>query len=124
MYGGGKPEPDRCGSAEIPVSGYACLPDGFLNWPEIISMLIVVNHAISRPEEFWASAQKNLPNLPESGVQRIINVFPNQTMDRCVCLWEADSIGALDGYLREKVGDASNDSFFELNEANAMGLNN
>jgi hypothetical protein len=85
-------------------------------------MYILVNHAINSPAEFWGSAQKNLPNLPEGGVKRVINVFPNDNMDVCTCVWEADSIETLDSYLREKVGDASKDTYYQINEANAMGL--
>lgn len=89
---------------------------------QIASMYILVNHAIQSPAEFWGSAQKHLPNLPDGGVKRVINVFPNDNMDVCTCVWEADSISALDGYLRDKIGDASKDSFYQINEANAMGL--
>jgi hypothetical protein len=85
-------------------------------------MYIVVNHTIHHPEDFWASAQKNLPNLPEGGVVRVLNVFPNQTLDKCTCVWEAESIEKLDKYLREKVGLASNETYFQINEAAAMGL--
>jgi hypothetical protein len=85
-------------------------------------MFIVVNHTIKNPAYFWGSAQKNLPGLPEAGVKRIINVFPNQNMDFAICVWEADSIETLDAYLREKVGDASEDRYYQVNEANAVGL--
>lgn len=85
-------------------------------------MYIVVNHDISNTSDFWASAQKSLPNLPEGGVQKIVSVLPNATMDKCVCVWQADSIETLDSYLREKVGDWSKDSYYELNEAAAMGF--
>lgn len=86
-------------------------------------MYIVVNHQILRPEDFWASAQKNLPNLPEGGVKRVLNVFPNQTLDKATCIWEADSIENLEKYLREKLGSASNETCFQINEAAAVGLN-
>lgn len=85
-------------------------------------MYILVNHSISNPPEFWGSAQKNLPNLPEAGVTRVVNVFPNQNMDQCTCVWEAESIETLDTYLRDKVGDASKDSYYQINEANSLGL--
>jgi hypothetical protein len=85
-------------------------------------MYILVNHAIKSPAEFWGSAQKHLPNLPEGGVKRVINVFPNDNMDVCTCVWEADSIETLDRYLRDKIGTASKDSYYQINEANAMGL--
>jgi hypothetical protein len=86
-------------------------------------MFIVVNHTISNTENFWQSAQRNLPNLPEAGVQRVLNVFPNETMDQCTCVWEADSIETLDGYLRAKIGEASTETYYQVNEAAAMGLN-
>ena len=88
-----------------------------------LPMYIVVNHTISSPEDFWAAAQKNLPNLPEGGVKRVLNVFPNQTLDKATCVWEADSIENLDRYLREIVGSASKETYFQINEAAAMGLN-
>lgn len=85
-------------------------------------MYIVVNHDISNTADFWASAQKHLPNLPEAGVKRVVSVLPNATMNKCVCVWEADSIESLDGYLRDKVKDWSKDSYYELNEGAAMGF--
>ena len=35
---------------------------------------------------------------------------------------EADSIETLEAYLRSKLGNASHEDYFELNEANAMGF--
>lgn len=86
-------------------------------------MYIAATHTINNPEDFWASAQKHLPNLPEGGVKRVLNVFPNQEMDKATCVWEADSIENLEKYLREKVGAASNETYFQINEAAALGLN-
>lgn len=86
------------------------------------TMIIVVNHKINNPGDFWASAQKSLPELPVSGVTRIVQVLPNKDMNEATCLWEADSIEALDGYLREKVQDWSKETYYEVNTANAMGL--
>lgn len=85
-------------------------------------MYIVVHHDISNPEDFWASAQRHLPRLPEAGVKRVLNLFPNQSMDKCTCVWEADSIESLDIYLREKLGTSSQETYYEVNEAAAVGL--
>jgi hypothetical protein len=85
-------------------------------------MYIVVSLEISNTEDFWTSAQRNFPKLPESGVKRIVSVFPNQTMDKCTCLWEADSMESLDEYLREKIGNCSKESYYQVNEAAAVGL--
>lgn len=85
-------------------------------------MIIVVNHAINNPTDFWASAQKSLPELPASGVQRVIQVMPNADMTQATCVWEADSIEVLNAYLRSKVQDWSTETYYELNTAAAMGM--
>ncbi len=85
-------------------------------------MIIVVNHKINNPADFWASAQKSLPELPINGVQRIIQVMPNNTMTEATCVWEADDIHVLNTYLRSKVHDWSEETYHEVNTANAMGL--
>ena len=85
-------------------------------------MFISVHHKINNPGEFWASAQKSLPNLPEASVQRVLNVFPSADMSEATCIWQADSIDALDKYLRSKVSDWSKETYFEINAANSMGL--
>ena len=85
-------------------------------------MIIVVNHSINNPGDFWASAQKSLPELPVSGVNRILQVMPNADMTHAICLWDADSTEQLDAYLRSKVGDWSKETYMEVNTANAMGL--
>ena len=85
-------------------------------------MIIVVNHKVNNPTDFWASAQKSLPELPVSGVQRIIQVMPNTDMSEATCVWEADSIEQLDTYLRSKVQDWSTETYYELNSAAAMGM--
>jgi hypothetical protein len=85
-------------------------------------MYIVAQHDIQDPEGFWASAQRHLPRLPEAGVKRVLSVFPNQDMNKCTCVWEADSIPSLEAYLREKIGNASSESYYQVNEATAVGL--
>lgn len=85
-------------------------------------MIIVVNHSISNPKKFWSSAQESLPKLPEGGVKRVIQVLPSNNMSQACCLWEADSIEALDSYLRSKVYDWSSESYFELNAGASMGV--
>ena len=85
-------------------------------------MIIVVNHKINNPTDFWASAQKSLPELPASGVQKIMQVMPNSDMTEATCVWEADSIKALDTYLRSKVYAWSEETYYELNAAAAMGM--
>jgi hypothetical protein len=43
-------------------------------------------------------------------------------MKQATCIWEADSIEALDKYLRSKVFDWSKETYFQIDAANAIGL--
>lgn len=85
-------------------------------------MFISVHHQINNPTEFWAAAQKSLPELPQPGVKRICNVYPATNGSEATCIWEADSIETLDKYLRSKVKDWSKETYFEINATQAMGL--
>jgi hypothetical protein len=85
-------------------------------------MIIVVNHRINNPGSFWASAQASLPNLPEEGVSRGLQVMPNADMTEATCVWEASDIATLDRYLRSKVSDWSKETYQEVNMENAMGV--
>lgn len=85
-------------------------------------MIIVVNHKINNPGDFWASAQQSLPNLPEAGVQRVIQVLPNNAMNEATCLWEANDIQTLDAYLRTKVQNWSTEQYHEVDTTHAMGF--
>ena len=85
-------------------------------------MIILVNHEVNNPTDFWTTAQNSMPELPVSGVKRIIQVMPNNDMTVATCIWEADNIEALDKYLRSKVFDWSKEKYYEVNIANTMGL--
>lgn len=85
-------------------------------------MIIVVNHKINNPADFWAAAQASLPELPAEGVKRVLQVMPNADNTEATCVWEADSKEVLDKYLRSKVKDWSTETYQEVNTAGAMGL--
>jgi len=85
-------------------------------------MIILVNHKIGNPAAFLQSAQQSLSQLPDASVQLVLQVIPNTDMNEATCIWEAASIDALDSYLRSKVGDASSETYYEVNVANAMGI--
>ena len=43
-------------------------------------------------------------------------------MTEATCIWEADSIQALNAYLRSRVNDWSEETYYEINDSHAMGL--
>ncbi len=81
-------------------------------------MLIVVNHRISNPEGFWGAAQRELPNLPP-GI-KLHQSLPNAEGNLATCVWEADSVQALDTYLEDKTGAFAKNEYMAVEIKNAM----
>jgi len=83
-------------------------------------MLIGARHIIRDPQAFWSSAQENIPKAPE-GIG-IVQSIPSADMTEAICLWRAPSVEALARWIDGLVGHVSDNAFFEVNEANAIGL--
>lgn len=83
-------------------------------------MLIVVQHAISNPDEFWATARKAMPVLPSD--LRLRQVLPAVGGDQAACVWEAPSVARLRDFLEASVGAVSRNTYWEVNAKDAVGL--
>lgn len=83
-------------------------------------MLFAVNHDIHDPAAFWARAKESLPNLPP-GI-KVHAVMPNEAMNHAVCVWEAESLPAMQAYLEGKTGDVARNTYLLIHEANGMGI--
>lgn len=83
-------------------------------------MYFVVQHRISNVAEFWAAAQRELPNLP-AGI-RVHAVFPNAAADEATCVWECGDEPTLRAYLEEQTGRFSANAYMAIDASRAMGL--
>jgi hypothetical protein len=82
---------------------------------------IVVQHRINDPEKFFGLTAEVTENAP-AGV-RPRQFCPSQDRTQAVCLWEADTVDALRGYLDSIAGaDVTENSYFVINEEYAFGL--
>lgn len=81
-------------------------------------MHVVAIHDIKDPAKFWDLAQSAEP--PE-GVT-LVQTYPNPAGNRAICLWRADSVGTVKNVVESTMAGISENEFFEVNEANAMGL--
>jgi hypothetical protein len=79
-------------------------------------MYIVAQHRIKDPDRFWTTS----PEGP--GAPRLQAAYPNHDKTKGVCLWEADSIDALRDSLDPLVGDAAENTYFEVDGGFAVGL--
>jgi hypothetical protein len=81
-------------------------------------MFVTAIHDVSDPEKFWGAAQTT--EIPEGIV--LHDVFPNGDGTRAVCLWEAESVEAVQRFVDGTYGDVSRNEFYDVNAQNAQGL--
>ena len=79
-------------------------------------MYIVAQHRIKDPARFWSVS----PQGP--GAPTLQAAYPSQDKTKGVCLWESDSIDALRDSLDPLVGDAAENTYFEVDAGFAVGL--
>jgi hypothetical protein len=84
-------------------------------------MLIVVEHVITDPDAFFGLASR-VSEAP-SGI-KALQFFPSVSKDRAVCLWQANSVGALKGFLEPLSAQCSRNIYFAVDSTKAMGLPN
>ena len=71
-------------------------------------MYIVAQHRIKDPARFWSLS----PEGP--GAPTLHAAYPSNDKTKGVCLWESDSIDALRDSLDTLVGDAAENTYFEV----------
>jgi hypothetical protein len=79
---------------------------------------VVAIHNIADPQKFWAAVQATA--IPEE--IKLHNVLPDNSGSKAVCLWEADTQDTVSTFVNGVVGHYSNNGFFEVGAANAVGL--
>lgn len=83
-------------------------------------MFVAVQHNISHPEAFWARAKEIVPNLPAH--LKLHQCFPNKTGSRGVCIWEGESVRAVQTYLDGQVGHVSSNDYYEVENLDGVAL--
>jgi hypothetical protein len=83
-------------------------------------MLIIAQHQIFEPNQFWATAKEITPSLPAH--LKLHAVYPSLDLKTSVCLWEASSPEEVQSYLDSNLGDVSKNTCYEINEQAGIGL--
>jgi hypothetical protein len=74
-------------------------------------MYILIDHSISDPAAFWGSGEQVMRMPP--GV-KLHHTFPTRDGTKAVCVWEADSIDTLRGFIEPIVGRVSQNEYLEV----------
>jgi hypothetical protein len=83
-------------------------------------MYVVAKHRINDPQGFFSVAQVAAENAPDGVYGR--QFCPSSDATEAVCLWEAGSRAAVQGYLDGLIGDAAENSYFEVATEHAIGI--
>ena len=84
-------------------------------------MDVVVQHRIMDPEKFFSMDAEQVAGGGPPDVQGR-QFFPSRDHSVAVCLWKADSVDALRDYLDRATAGASENTYFEVDSENAVGL--
>ena len=84
-------------------------------------MFIVVEHTITNSDIFFGLAAK-VGEAP-SGI-KALQFFPSVSKDRAVCVWQADSVDNLKGFLEPFSAGSSRNTYYAVDGTKAMGLPN
>lgn len=83
-------------------------------------MTFVVHHSISNPQQFWDVLASN-PALPEGFSVKA--VLPGTDPGKAVCIWQAPDEASLQQLIANAVGNSSTNTFMQIAEEKAVGLN-
>ena len=83
-------------------------------------MYVVVNHQITDPAKFWAGAQSLTASLP-AGL-KVLHTFPSTDGRKAVCVWEANSVEAVRGFLDPATAGAARNDYFEAPNKEGMAM--
>jgi hypothetical protein len=86
-----------------------------------VDMFIVVEHTITNPDAFFLLAAR-VGEAP-SGI-KALQFFPSVSKDRAVCVWQANSVDALKGFLEPLSAESSRNTYYAVDSTKAMGLPN
>jgi hypothetical protein len=75
-------------------------------------------HTISDPEKFWAGAQ----SLEVPSGLTLHSTIGNEDGTKAVCVWEADSVDSIRGFVDPATEGLSTNEYFQANEQYSVGL--
>jgi hypothetical protein len=83
---------------------------------------VAIVHQVKDAQAFLSRGERlaDPSNAPAGVVGR--QFCPSNDVSAATCLWEADSVDAVRDYVDSTLGDASDNTYFEINTEYAQGL--
>ena len=77
-------------------------------------MYVVVVHDIKDPQTAFARGEKLIRGEGAPAGARGLQFYPSRDGSTVTCLWEADSVGAIQEYVDSTLGDSSENTSYEV----------
>ena len=77
-------------------------------------MYVVVQHEFKDPETALARGEKLIKNEDAPAGVKGLQFYPSSDRSAATCLWEADSVADIQGYVDSTLGDSSENRCYEV----------
>jgi hypothetical protein len=84
------------------------------------TMYVVVNHRFTNPESAFARGEQLIKNEGAPDGVRGLQFYPARDGSGATCLWEANSVADVQRYVDTVLGDASENTSYEVNAEQAF----
>ena len=83
-------------------------------------MYVVVQHQIRNQDAAFSRGKRLIKNEGAPPGARALQFYPSQDGSAVTCLWEADSVEAVQAYVDSTLGDSSQNTCYEVNGKEAF----
>ena len=83
-------------------------------------MYVVVHHSIRDPQTAFARGQKLMRGDGAPTGVRVLQFLPSRDRSLVTCLWEADAVRPVQGYVDSMLGDSSDNVCYEVDAEQAF----
>jgi hypothetical protein len=83
-------------------------------------MYVVVQHQIKDQQAAFSRGEKLMTNEGAPAGVRVLQFYPSRDGSAVSCLWESDSLEAVQGYVDATLGDSSENSCYEVDTEHAF----
>ena len=83
-------------------------------------MYVIVQHELKDPPAAFARGERMMTGEGAPAGVRVLQFLPSQEGDAVTCLWEAPSVVAVQGYVDETLGTASENHCYPVDAGQAF----
>jgi hypothetical protein len=77
-------------------------------------MYVVVLHQIKNANAAFSRGERLMRNEGAPAGVRVLQFYPSRDRSAVTCLWEAPSVGLVQGYVDSTLGDASDNTCYDV----------